>query len=276
MHSPMTNMLAKGVTTVLTKPTMGGINAPPEIAITSSPDISLARLGILSSASEKITGNILPAPSPIRKINNKATIYPGESNTPAIPANAIKDISNRKERGLIQFNRIAPISRAIISPAKKMLIPIAPLSNVIPNFTIKMLAMLVLIATSAPTIKKIESVMKKMKRFFSKLKQDLKVAGSRSGFDSCMGVLPSQTATTIDVTPYTAKISFQSPKRVARKVVIKGPANDMIALMNCPVLNRLDNFSGGDTSCNRGLVDTWINVFPTPSIKNATNIIGNE
>lgn len=249
-------MLAKGVTTVLTKPTIGGINAPPEIAMTSSPDISLERLGIFSSASVKITGNILPAPSPIRKMNSKATIYPGEINTPTMPANAIKDISNRKGRGLIQFNKIAPIRRATISPAKKMLIPIAALSNVTPNFTIKMLAMLVLIATSAPTIKKIESVMRKMKRFFSKLKQDLKVAGSRSGFDSCMGVLPSQIATTIDVTPYTAKISFQSPNLVARKVVIKGPAKDIIALMNCPVLNKLDNFSGGETSCNNGLADT--------------------
>lgn len=60
--------------TVLTKPTSGGTNAPPETAMMSNPDISLARVGIFSKANEKITGNILPAPKPMIKMQTNAIL----------------------------------------------------------------------------------------------------------------------------------------------------------------------------------------------------------
>ena len=47
---------------------MGGINAPPAIAVTINPDISFDRSGIESTVMENIKGNIFANPSPVIKI----------------------------------------------------------------------------------------------------------------------------------------------------------------------------------------------------------------
>lgn len=52
----------------LTAPIIGGITAPPTIAIISNPEISFARVGILFIAIEKINGKRFPAPKPTIKI----------------------------------------------------------------------------------------------------------------------------------------------------------------------------------------------------------------
>jgi hypothetical protein len=59
-------------------PNTTGIKAPPMMAVIIRPEISLARAGIVSTAMEKISGNIFAKPSPVRKINTKAIISFGE------------------------------------------------------------------------------------------------------------------------------------------------------------------------------------------------------
>jgi hypothetical protein len=72
---------------------------------------------------------------------------------------------------------------------------------VTPNFDSKIIAMLVLIATSAPTSRKMESAINITKRFFSNPKHELKDAGFLSGFDSTMGVDASHKATATELIP---------------------------------------------------------------------------
>ena len=210
-HAPITKTLARGENIVLTNPITRGITAPPETAIISNPEISLARSGIFSSESEKMIGNILPAPKPIIKIDARATENTGDTNTPATPISEVSAVSNRKTLGFIQFKIIAPINLDIVSPAKKALIPQAALSMVIPYFAIRIFEMLVLVATSTPTIKNMESAIKATKRFFSSPKHEAKVAGLRSGFDSTMGVINNHSAPRSEVIPYTARTNRQSP-----------------------------------------------------------------
>ena len=64
-------ILTSGPNVVLTYPIIRGITAPPDTAIISKPDISLARSGILANAIEKMIGNIFPIPNPGKKYGNK-------------------------------------------------------------------------------------------------------------------------------------------------------------------------------------------------------------
>lgn len=187
-------MLAIGYIVVLTSPITSGITAPPETAIISNPEISLARSAIFSSEREKIMGKIFPTPKPMIKIETKATVKVGETNTPATPASEINAVINRKTWGLIQFRIMAPINLDTVSPAKNALIPQAALSMVIPYFEIRIFEMFVFVATSTPTIKKMDKAIKATKRFFSNPKQEANVAGFLSGFDSAIGVNKSQSA----------------------------------------------------------------------------------
>src|SRR5690554_896461 len=246
------------------------------MAIISKPETSLARSGIFSSASENTTGNMLPAPNPVIKIEARATRYTGDITIPAIPVRATTEVSSRNDRGFIQLSRMAPDSRAIVSPAKNTLMPITAVSSVTSNRSVRITAMFVLMATSAPTIRKIESAITATKRFFNKPKQDRTVAGFLSGRDSSMGVNASQADAASEVMQYTANTSFQLPVDTASQEVSKGPANDITALRNCPVLRKLGNLPDGVTSCNNGFADTWMRVLPIPSNKNEINIIAKE
>jgi len=156
---------------------MGGITAPPEMAIMSNPEISLALSLIRSSDIEKIIGNILPAPRPVMKMNIIAIIYSGEKKTPIIPIIETNEVINRKGRGFIQFNIMAPNSRDTVSPAKKTLIPITAVSSGRENLPERIFAIFVLMATSAPTIRKIERAITTTNLFLNKPKQELNVAG---------------------------------------------------------------------------------------------------
>ncbi len=118
-----------------------------------------------------------------------------------MPIMATMEISNRNRRGFIQFNIMAPARRAMVSPAKKRLIPIAAFSRVTPNFDSKIIAILVLIATSAPTSRKMASAMIITKPVFSNPRQELSEAGFFSVFDSAIGVAASHKATAIELNP---------------------------------------------------------------------------
>lgn len=127
---------------------------------------------------------MLPAPKPMIKIETNATENTGDTKTPATPTNEVRAVSNRKTRGFIQFKTIAPINLETVSPAKNALIPQAASSMVIPYFEMRMLEIFVFVATSTPTIKKIDSAINAIKGFFNNPKQDAKDAGFLSGFDS--------------------------------------------------------------------------------------------
>ncbi len=167
----------------------------------SNPEISLARSGIFSNESEKMMGNIFPTPNPMINIEINATVKSGETNTPATPISPTNAVSKRKILGFIQFKMMAPINRETVSPAKNALIPQAAFSMVMPYFEMRMFEIFVFVATSTPTIKKIDKAINATKRFFNKLKHDAKVAGFRSGFDSVIGVDKSQSAPSRDVNP---------------------------------------------------------------------------
>jgi hypothetical protein len=144
---------------------------------------------------------MLPAPKPIRNIATKAPIEPGAIRTPTTPKRATNVVSNKNTRGLIQFKTIAPNKRAIVSPAKNTLIPTTAASKVKSNLAIRIFAMFVFIATSVPTIRKIESAINATNLFYNKPKQEANDAGLRSDFDSSIGVIDSQTAPNIEVIP---------------------------------------------------------------------------
>src|SRR5665647_1711019 len=201
MQAPTTVMLTSGPKAVLTYPITSGIKAPPDTAIISNPEISLERSGILANANEKMIGNIFPAPSPIIMTETKATMRLGAKNTPRMPTRAKSVVRSRNTFGLIQFKMMAPRKREMVSPAKNQLIPITALSSVIPYFAIKTLAILVLIATSEPTIRKMESAIKATNLLLSNLKQEANVAGLRSGLDSLIGVIESHKAARSEVMP---------------------------------------------------------------------------
>lgn len=162
---------------MLTSPTMGGITAPPEMAIMSNPEISLALSLIRFREIEKIIGNIFPAPRPVMKMNIIAAIYAGDKKIPIMPIIATSEVIKRKGRGFIQFRIIAPNSRDTVSPAKKTLIPITAVSSGRENLPERIFAMFVLMATSAPTIRNIERAIITTNLFLNKPKQELNVAG---------------------------------------------------------------------------------------------------
>ena len=144
---------------------------------------------------------MFPIPNPIINIDTNAVVFPGAKNTPNTPASESMVVSIRKTRGFIQFKMIAPSKREMVSPAKNRLIPMAAFSSVIPYFAMRILEILVLIETSAPTIKKIDKAINATKRFLSNPRQDANEAGLRSGFDSVIGVIESHKAANNEVTP---------------------------------------------------------------------------
>ena len=97
-----------------TSPINGGINAPPTIAVTISPDNSFDRSGMLSMVIENINGKILAKPRPI----NMALIKPIweapapqlllPMKRPIIPTMATTTDMRKNVLGLIQFKITPP------------------------------------------------------------------------------------------------------------------------------------------------------------------------
>lgn len=111
-------MLPITPTLELTIPIIGGMIAPPTIAMISSPDISLALEGILFIAMEKTKGNKFPAPNPITKIATCAKISEVESSKKRVPTIASIVVVTRKKVGLKNCNRMAPANLLTIRAVK--------------------------------------------------------------------------------------------------------------------------------------------------------------
>ena len=102
----------------LTIPIIGGIIAPPTIAITSNPDISLALDGILLIAIENTSGKRFPAPKPRIKIAVSAMTSEVENKIKNAPTIAKIVVTTRKKFGLKNCNKIAPENLLIIKAVK--------------------------------------------------------------------------------------------------------------------------------------------------------------
>lgn len=103
---------------LLIKPIIGGIKAPPETAIIIRPEISLDLSGILFTAIEKINGNRLPAPNPMRKMAINPTVGVVAITIKITLSKAIEEVIIKNTRGFIKFSKIAPKNRLIIKAVK--------------------------------------------------------------------------------------------------------------------------------------------------------------
>ena len=97
--------------------------APPEIAITISPEISFERSGIFWREIVKIKGNILAAPSPTINIEILAINNDGAKIIAIILIREKTMDQKRNFLAEIQFNKTAPEKRPIITDVKYILIP---------------------------------------------------------------------------------------------------------------------------------------------------------
>ena len=92
MTSTSTRKLASTPNVELINPIMGGITAPPAMAMTISPEISLTRAGSLSTEMAKMSGNRLADPRPISKMATRVTSCEGESSSYSMLANASREV----------------------------------------------------------------------------------------------------------------------------------------------------------------------------------------
>jgi hypothetical protein len=121
-----------------------------------------------------------------------------------------------------------------------------------------------------PTNAKIASTIVATNGFFSN-PNDLKNVAGSFGVVSSILVMADQIEVTIDIKPYTNKVFFQSPHLVTAIVTRIGPSNELIALINCDRLMKLENRSGDVTSRSNGFDDTWMMVLPIPINKKDNN-----
>ena len=131
-------------------PIMGGIRAPPTIAVTIKPDNSLVRSGILSTVIEKINGKILANPKPTKIMLIKVTtfIFRKISN---IPITDMRTVISRNFLGFNQRRIIPPVNLPIRIGKKNNAQAIHNPNSSRPKLRLSKTGTSVLKHTSAPT-----------------------------------------------------------------------------------------------------------------------------
>ncbi len=137
-------------------------------------------------------------------------------------------------------------------------------------------AMLVFIATSKPTMKKMASIVIRIYGFFNNEKELLKVAGALTGFDSSIFTEFNHKAEIIEIAANTGNTNLQLPVYSAKPAVIIGPSILAIALISCDRLRLAALLCSADMSINNGLAETCNMVFPIPNMANPIKAVGSE
>lgn len=104
-------------------PVITGTNAAPTMAVVIKPDISLVFSGMRSTAMEKINGNMLAKPMPMRmKLNHVVTVLYGKNNK-TLPNKETRMVTNRKVFGLITRKQTPPKKRPTKSAMINTMLP---------------------------------------------------------------------------------------------------------------------------------------------------------